>query len=603
MRRFIILTALVALFIDAFPQSWESVRNCDEYIYGEGRGATLDEAKKQALDDLVSKIAINVTSQTNNDVVLTNNNGTVNETSQFRQTVSTYTQATLTNTQEKILQERPDAHVVRWIKKSEIKKIFELRELKAKDMVEAALRAEEKGNIDDALRNYYWALTLLKSLQYPNEVMYKGHVLTNWIKEQMDDVFRNISVNYEGDEKLWITYKGKPVSSLGYQYFDGLGWSNVYRAKDGQGVLELPPNHAKNIQLKYECAFFGEARIDPELESVLNLVKETAMPRAQINVPLDAKVTKKMKKEKAQAAMMSFSSTNTALLAQPETMDKDEANDYMNVTAKVITAIQKKDYQAAENCFTPEGWDMYNKLIKYGSAKIIDTSNLRFYEHQDIVEERGLKMSFSFKSGVVKTFVEDVVLSFNKEKKITNIAFGLGRTAEDDILNRSIYDEKSRFILMNLLENYKTAYALKRLDYIASIFDDDAIIITGTVLKKAPKSVNIENRAQISSEGNQIIKKNRQTKTQYLENLKRCFARNEYVNIHFSNNDVTKLGNKWGEAYAIQIAQDYCSSTYGDQGFLLLYVDINKPDKPLIKLRTWQPEKDPKFGLYGPGDF
>ena len=193
MRRFIILTALVALFIDAFPQSWESVRSSDEYIYGEGRGATLDEAKKQALDDLVSKIAINVTSQTNNDVVLTNNNGTVNETSQFRQTVSTYTQATLTNTQEKILQERPDAHVVRWIKKSEIKKIFELRELKAKDMVEAALRAEEKGNIDDALRNYYWALTLLKSLQYPNEVMYKGHVLTNWIKEQMDDVFRNIS--------------------------------------------------------------------------------------------------------------------------------------------------------------------------------------------------------------------------------------------------------------------------------------------------------------------------------------------------------------------------------------------------------------------------
>ena len=164
MRRYIILTALVALFIDAFPQSWESVRNSDEYIYGEGRGATLDEAKKQALDDLVSKIAINVTSQTNNDVVLTNNNGTVNETSQFRQTVSTYTQATLTNTQEKILQERPDAHVVRWIKKSEIKKIFELRELKAKDMVEAALRAEEKGNIDDALRNYYWALTLLKSL-------------------------------------------------------------------------------------------------------------------------------------------------------------------------------------------------------------------------------------------------------------------------------------------------------------------------------------------------------------------------------------------------------------------------------------------------------
>ena len=30
---------------------------------------------------------------------------------------------------------------------------------------------------------------------------------------------------------------------------------------------------------------------------------------------------------------------------------------------------------------------------------------------------------------------------------------------------------------------------------------------------------------------------------------------------------------------------------------------INDPEHPLIKVRTWQPEKDPKFGLYGPGDF
>ena len=38
-------------------------------------------------------------------------------------------------------------------------------------------------------------------------------------------------------------------------------------------------------------------------------------------------------------------------------------------------------------------------------------------------------------------------------------------------------------ILISFLENYKTAYALKRLDYISSIFDDDALIITGRVLK------------------------------------------------------------------------------------------------------------------------
>jgi hypothetical protein len=155
---------------------------------------------------------------------------------------------------------------------------------------------------------------------------------------------------------------------------------------------------------------------------------------------------------------------------------------------------------------------------------------------------------------------------------------------------------------MNFLENYKTAYALKRLDYIRSIFDDDAVIITGSVVSKASKNVNIENQSTISQEGNLIIKKNRQTKDEYLKNLKRCFERNEFVNIRFASNDVMKMG-QGGESYAIQIEQDYYSSTYGDKGYLMLMVDINEPTKPLIKLRTWQPEKDPEFGLYGPGDF
>ena len=178
----------------------------------------------------------------------------------------------------------------------------------------------------------------------------------------------------------------------------------------------------------------------------------------------------------------------------------------------------------------------------------------------------------------------------------------MGKTAEDDILNKGVWDEKSRFAIMNFLENYKTAYALKRLDYISSVFDDDAVIITGTVISRANKAVSLENQSQISREGNLIIKKNRQTKDEYLRNLKRCFERNEFVNIRFSNNEVVKLG-VGAESYAIQIAQDYYSSTYGDKGYLMLMVDINDPAHPLIKLRTWQPEKDPKFGLYGPGDF
>ena len=64
-----------------------------------------------------------------------------------------------------------------------------------------------------------------------------------------------------------------------------------------------------------------------------------------------------------------------------------------------------------------------------------------------------------------------------------------------------------------------------------------------------------------------------------------------------------KAGGSYGEVYGIQIRQDYYSINYGDTGYLFLFVDLNDPNNPIIKVRTWQPDRDPDFGLYGLGDF
>ncbi|MBQ9678860.1 MAG: LPP20 family lipoprotein [Prevotella sp.] len=613
--RLIALWSLLLLSTTVSAQSWEIVRDSEDYIYGEGYGKTVAEAERNALANLIGKIATNVTGEAQTSLKTQSSNGKLDEESQFTQTVSTYSQATLTNTQQQVLQTEPDAYVVRWIKKSEVEKIFESRKRKAIDLVESAIRAERKGKVDDVLRNYYWALTLLKSLQYPNEVTYtdedgKEHVLTNWCKEKIDDTFDELKAIYDSrdgnDIRLSITYKGKPVNSVDYKYWDGQTWSAIYSAKDGWGVLELAPGYeGSQVQLRYEFEYAGEAKIDKEVEMVLNAVKGTPMPDAYTNVILE---NKEKPKETAarhqQMASQSFTTNSAEAIAPPKTLTKKDkdASKYMTTLEQVVKAIKEKRYDSVRPLFSDGGWDMFTKLMKYGKGRVLDSSDIRLYDDKGSVLVRGLRMSFSFASGVRKSFVEDVVFAFNEEQKIDNIAFGLGKTAEDDILYKGVWEEKSRFAIMNFLENYKTAYALKRLDYIRSIFDDDAVIITGSVVSRANKNVNIENQSTISQEGNLIIRKNRQTKDQYLENLKRCFARNEFVNIRFSNNDVIKMG-EGGESYAIQIQQDYYSSTYGDKGYLMLMVDINQPDRPLIKLRTWQPEKDPEFGLYGPGDF
>ena len=108
----------------------------------------------------------------------------------------------------------------------------------------------------------------------------------------------------------------------------------------------------------------------------------------------------------------------------------------------------------------------------------------------------------------------------------------------------------------------------------------------------------------VSLEGQQLIRYNRYSKDEYLRNLKRCFQRNDFINIRFSNNEVQwldKFENE--ELFAIQIGQEYNSTTYGDKGYLFLLVDMTNHDAPLIKIRTWQPNEVSMEKLYKAGDF
>lgn len=94
----------------------------------------------------------------------------------------------------------------------------------------------------------------------------------------------------------------------------------------------------------------------------------------------------------------------------------------------------------------------------------------------------------------------------------------------------------------------------------------------------------------------QAVKYTRQTKSEYMKKLQHIFRSSEFINLRFADNQVRKSG-VGGEIYGIQIKQDYFSSSYGDTGYLFLMVDLNNPKEPVIHVRTWQPEKDPNFGL------
>ena len=593
-----------------FAQNTDEIRRSDEYLSGEGWGESLKAADNAALQDLISKISVSVESQFENIEEEMNDMNGLDSHSACRSVVNTYSQATLQNTQRIVIENEPDAHVFRYVKRTEVDKIFESRRLKVFDMVASAARAVEKGKVDDALRYYYWAYCLLQSIPNANGVVDNaGLVLTHWIPEQMNEIFGEVKVQTVSEEnnvaEVRVLFKDEPVTSMDYTYFDGMDWSNIYSAKDGRGFIELRPGMTtENMKIKCEYEYSGEAHIDKEINTVVNVMKGKVFRDAYVVVEKTPSNSLSMGRTQASRNELALQTPVTSDLQPPvitnpqgqnqiTLLPEDKVFPYRESIEKVIAAIKSGSYATAEECFTEDGKDMYRRLISYGNARIMGEPAYTFYTVGEVeVTCRSVPMSFSFRNNGRK-FVEDVTFTFNKEGKIDYLAFALDESSTTDILQHTAWSEYARKILAEFLENYKTAYALKRLDYIRSIFDDNAVIITGKVVTRQT-AANGEMGGEYLN--NKYVQHTRQSKEQYMRNLERCFASNEYINIRFSNNDIVKAG-VGGEVYGIQIKQDYYSTNYGDTGYLFLMVDLNDPKKPVIKVRSWQPERDPDFGL------
>ena len=596
----------------------EQMKANAEYICGEGWGDTYNSADQAALADLISKISLNISNSFEIKEEEFNTNSSFDSKTAITSVMNSYAQATLTNTFNLVISNTPQTHVLRYIRKSEVNKIFDERKEKVFDYVRSAMRAEEKAKIDDALRNYYWAFAMVRSLQYPNSVKMTidgvQRLLVTWIPQQIEEIMSNLSTKIaskDGNEiNLFIKYKGEPVTSLDYTYFDGQTWSNLYSAKDGMGIVELRPGvDVNSLQLKYEYEYADQCQIDKELESVMQLFKGTSFKNASVyinNLDKKSAVSSEAKKEFEK-------SVKTESAANLETLSKVEnEKELADIMTRVINAIKAKDYDSVSDCFSEDGLEMYKKLLNYGQARLLGDPQFSFYTMGKRVVCRSIPMAFSFKNNRRK-FVEDVTFTFDENKKIECVAFGLGSQAKTDIFNKGVgaWSDYAKMVIATFLENYKTAFALKRLDYLESVFDDNATIITGHIIKKAPK-VAMEGESFINS-NNKLIKYTRQTKSEYMRKLKMCFQSNQFINIRFADNDVVKMG-AGGETYGIQIKQDYYSTNYGDHGYLFLMVDFNDPDNPSIKVRTWQPDRNPNinsnlprsnrdWGIIGPGNF
>lgn len=192
---------------------------------------------------------------------------------------------------------------------------------------------------------------------------------------------------------------------------------------------------------------------------------------------------------------------------------------------------------------------------------------------------------FVFKNFPQGSNIKEFAVSFNTSGVITSFRVTIDNNSYRSIFNgrNDVSDLRRRQIILNYVEQFRTAYNTKDLVFLQNVFSDDALIITGKVIKPTAETMNLTT--------NKIVY-TKKTKQQYLADLKRVFNYNKRINIEFSDIKVVRhpVKNDW---YGVQLFQNYTSDRYHDEGFLFLLWDFTAgDDRPQIHVRVWQPDKD-----------
>ena len=177
---------------------------------------------------------------------------------------------------------------------------------------------------------------------------------------------------------------------------------------------------------------------------------------------------------------------------------------------------------------------------------------------------------------------QEAVISFDKQGVLLSFYFSLSTTQYSQIIRggKELTDVRRRQVILDYTERFRTAYNQKDIQFMEQIFSDDALIITGQVIKQKPiDGITLPDKI--------IYKK--YTKYEYLVNLRRSFAQKGYIRVTFDEIKVLRHPTD-PTIYGVTLHQGYTSSNYHDDGYLFILWDFSDELQPQILVRTWQPD-------------
>lgn len=177
---------------------------------------------------------------------------------------------------------------------------------------------------------------------------------------------------------------------------------------------------------------------------------------------------------------------------------------------------------------------------------------------------------------------QEAVVSFDKLGNMVSFYLTISTNLYMKVIKSDLKltDLRRRQLILDWVEHFRTAYNQKDIDFLNQVFSDDALIITGNVItQKHPEGYMT-----------QKVRYNKQSKVQYLNNLRRVFQRNSYIYVDFDDIEVIRHTNN-PNIYGVTLFQGWTSGNYHDKGYLFLIWDFTDENVPQVHVRTWQPEK------------
>lgn len=177
---------------------------------------------------------------------------------------------------------------------------------------------------------------------------------------------------------------------------------------------------------------------------------------------------------------------------------------------------------------------------------------------------------------------QEAVISFDRQGNIESFYLSISMNLYMNVIrnNKEITDLRRRQLILDYVEQFRTSYNTKDIHFLEQVFSDDALIITGKVISQKKDNMKLPDKI--------IYKK--QTKQEYLTNLRRVFAANSYIKVTFDDIKVMRHSVN-PNFYGVTLHQGYTSSNYHDDGYLFLLWDFTDEDQPQIHVRTWQPDQ------------